>query len=85
MTYQSVSFTETAPSKANSIEQMQQVARNQVQYKIWELEERLAQLKDIKSQVESVTSWASYEQLIGNINDDDKDDLTGLIILGNEY
>ncbi len=80
MTYQSV----TNPANAHSIEQMQQVASNQIQHKIWELEERVQQLKTIKSQVETVTDWDSYQALIGNIDVDDSDALTALNILGNE-
>lgn len=78
--------SETNPSAATTLKELQQVAQNQIQFKIWGLEERLKWLKSIKSQaqIETVVDWESYERLIGNIDEDDNRALTALNILGNE-
>ncbi len=79
-----INNTTTNPSAASNLQELQKVARNQIQFKIWELEERLGQLKDIKAQVEIVVDWESYERLVGNIDAEDNQALTALNILGNE-
>jgi hypothetical protein len=80
-----INNTETNPNAATDIQELQQVARNQTQFKIWELEERLQQLKDIKAHIETVTDWDSYERLIGNVNYGDLEALTALTTLANHF
>ena len=69
---------------ANSIEEMQQIALNQIQAKIWQLQDRIDALKQVN--VINVTDWKSYERETANINEyDDDQDLTALKELGEYY
>lgn len=75
----------TNPTSAESIEEMRQVARNQIQAKIYELEERIVNLQRLIPQVDSVND-DNYSRIISEVNySGDADDLTALSELGNYY
>lgn len=74
------------PAKANTLEEMQQVARNQIQFAIMELEERAKRLEAVLPLVDGVKDNLSYVLAIAEIDrDGDANSLTALHIISENY
>lgn len=72
--------------KASSIEEMQQIARNQIKFAIYELEERIANLRALSPQIESIVDDASLTRIASDVIDSgDIDKLRALTELGEYY
>lgn len=81
-----ITSTTTNFASARSIEQMQQIAHNQIKFRIFELEERVERLRQLDSLVESVVGWDSYERAIAAVDEyGDARELTALHELGEDY
>lgn len=71
---------------ATCIEEMQQVAQNQITFKIYELEERIQHLKTLAPQVNSIVDQASFDRITADAYEyGDAADLTALVTLGEYY
>jgi hypothetical protein len=74
------------PAKANTLEEMQKVARNQIQFAIMELEERAKRLASVLPSVDGVKDDLSYTLAIADIAlDGDEASLTALRILSENH
>lgn len=74
----------TSYLQAGNIEEMRQIGRNQIQMKIWELQERIEKLEWASTQVDSIVGWDSWNKVWAEI-EDDAQDLKALHVLGDEY
>lgn len=76
--------TTTNIRSAHSIEEMRQVARNQIEYNILNLKERIKYLEQLSRDIEDIVDWNSYEQVAtdsiayGDVPE-------AVILLANEY
>src|SRR3990172_4954976 len=71
---------------ATSIEEMHQVAQNQITFKIDQLKERIELLKELLPRVVDVVDSTSYNKIIVDVAEyDDDDDLTALDKLAEHY
>lgn len=57
---------QTDKRKANSIEEMQAIAQNQVQWLLWKMEEQMAALTAIDPT--AIVGWATYQEQIKELD-----------------
>jgi hypothetical protein len=73
-------------ARAKTLEEMQKVARNQIQFAIMELEERAKRLASVLPLVDGVKDSLSHTLAIAEIDlDGDADSLTALHIISENY
>ena len=78
--------TTTNIRKATSIDEMRQIAANQIDHLIYELEERIRRLKNLHHKIDTVVNWESYERAIMDVDEfGDATVLTALYEFANEY
>lgn len=80
-----ITSTTITTQTATSIEEMQQVARNQLQAKAQELEERAKWMRHIVEHVDDIRDWESYGKVIEFDDYDDTLDCDAVKELGEYY
>lgn len=81
-----ITQTTTNIRAAHTIEEMRQVARNQITQKIYEMGERIKHLQNLKNQIADIVDFDSYERVAADcIYYGDAADLSAVIVLANEY